>query len=241
MIRAQDGAGAARISWRDRGRFAGARMPPCVNGARANTVARALFHMQDCMCGLRDGGARAYDERIGQKTATTFSGGIPCVISFCWLSQLALCWRERRHSLSSPWPHPQCPPHFHMAHRSRLIRQGRLPQPRPRRQKREIRLWLSPLSSRPETLFISRRWTGLNMPPSRTPRLKRWRLQFTVGRPRYFRERVAKGDLSPMALAGAVASDGGVPILVNGKTIGAIGTSGGADDAVSQVGADALK
>ena len=56
-----------------------------------------------------------------------------------------------------------------------------------------------------------------------------------------FRERVAKGDLSPMALAGAVASDGGVPILVNGKTIGAIGTSGGADDAVSQVGADALK
>jgi glc operon protein GlcG len=56
-----------------------------------------------------------------------------------------------------------------------------------------------------------------------------------------FRERVAKGDLSPMALAGAVASDGGVPIVVNGKTIGAIGTSGGADDPVSQAGADALK
>jgi glc operon protein GlcG len=56
-----------------------------------------------------------------------------------------------------------------------------------------------------------------------------------------FRERVAKGDLSPMALAGAVASDGGVPIIVNGKTIGAIGTSGGADDAISQAGADALK
>ena len=47
-----------------------------------------------------------------------------------------------------------------------------------------------------------------------------------------FRERVAKGDLSPMALVGAVASDGGVPIVVNGKTIGAIGTSGGADDEV---------
>lgn len=56
-----------------------------------------------------------------------------------------------------------------------------------------------------------------------------------------FRERVAKGDLSPMALVGAVASDGGVPIIVNGKTIGAIGTSGGADDAISQAGADALK
>ncbi len=56
-----------------------------------------------------------------------------------------------------------------------------------------------------------------------------------------FRERVANGDLSPMALVGGVACDGGVPIVVNGKTIGAIGTSGGADDAVSQAGADALK
>ena len=56
-----------------------------------------------------------------------------------------------------------------------------------------------------------------------------------------FRERVAKGDLSPMALVGAVASDGVVPIIVNVKPIGAIGTSGGADDAISQVGADAIK
>jgi uncharacterized protein GlcG (DUF336 family) len=56
-----------------------------------------------------------------------------------------------------------------------------------------------------------------------------------------FRERLAKGDLSPMALVGAVASDGGIPIALNGKIIGAIGTSGGADDPVSQAGADALK
>ena len=56
-----------------------------------------------------------------------------------------------------------------------------------------------------------------------------------------FRERVAAGDLSPMALRGAVASDGGVPILVNGKIIGAIGVSGGADDLVAQAGASALK
>jgi glc operon protein GlcG len=56
-----------------------------------------------------------------------------------------------------------------------------------------------------------------------------------------FRERVAKGDLGPMALVGAVASDGGVPIVVNGKTIGAIGSSGGADHDISQAGADALK
>lgn len=56
-----------------------------------------------------------------------------------------------------------------------------------------------------------------------------------------FRDRVAQGDLSPMALEGAVASDGGVPIVVGGKIIGAIGVSGGADDAVAQAGADALK
>jgi uncharacterized protein GlcG (DUF336 family) len=58
---------------------------------------------------------------------------------------------------------------------------------------------------------------------------------------RIYRERVAAGDLSPMALTGAVASDGGVPIIVGGKIIGAIGTSGGSDHAVSQAGADALK
>jgi len=64
----------------------------------------------------------------------------------------------------------------------------------------------------------------------------------TFGRStKIFRERVANGDLSPMALAGAVASDGGIPIVVNGKTIGAIGVSGGSDDAVAQAGADALK
>lgn len=64
----------------------------------------------------------------------------------------------------------------------------------------------------------------------------------TFGRStKIFRERVGNHDLSPMALAGAVASDGGIPIVVNGKTIGAIGVSGGSDDAVAQAGADALK
>ena len=56
-----------------------------------------------------------------------------------------------------------------------------------------------------------------------------------------FFDRVAKGDLSPMALSRGVASAGGVPIVVNGKIIGAIGTSGGADDPIAQAGADALK
>ena len=56
-----------------------------------------------------------------------------------------------------------------------------------------------------------------------------------------FLDRVAKGDLSPMSLRGAVASAGGIPILVNGKIIGAIGVSGGADDPVAQAGANAVK
>ncbi len=56
-----------------------------------------------------------------------------------------------------------------------------------------------------------------------------------------FLDRVAAGDLSPMALRGAVASAGGVPIVVDNKTIGAIGSSGGNDHLISQAGADALK
>jgi len=56
-----------------------------------------------------------------------------------------------------------------------------------------------------------------------------------------FFDRVSKGDMSPFALRGAVASAGGIPIVVDGKIIGAIGTSGGADDAVSQAGVNALK
>jgi len=56
-----------------------------------------------------------------------------------------------------------------------------------------------------------------------------------------FFDRVAKGDMSAFALHGAVASAGGIPIVLDGKIIGAIGTSGGADDAVSQAGANAVK
>jgi uncharacterized protein GlcG (DUF336 family) len=56
-----------------------------------------------------------------------------------------------------------------------------------------------------------------------------------------FFDRVAAGDLSPMSLTGAVASAGGIPIIVDGKFIGAIGASGGNDDLISQAGANALK
>ena len=59
-----------------------------------------------------------------------------------------------------------------------------------------------------------------------------------------FAERVAKGDMGVLTLRGASWSPGGVPIVVGGKFIGAIGTSGSAaanDHAASQAGADALK
>ncbi|HEX9154729.1 MAG TPA: heme-binding protein [Nitrospira sp.] len=41
-----------------------------------------------------------------------------------------------------------------------------------------------------------------------------------------FEEQVKNGRISALALHGAVALQGGVPILVNGKVIGAIGVSG---------------
>jgi uncharacterized protein GlcG (DUF336 family) len=56
-----------------------------------------------------------------------------------------------------------------------------------------------------------------------------------------FFDRVNGGDLSPLSLPGAVASAGGIPIIAEGKFIGAIGSSGGNDDLISQAGANALK
>ena len=56
-----------------------------------------------------------------------------------------------------------------------------------------------------------------------------------------FLDRVLKGDVSPLSLRGAVASAGGIPILVNGMIVGAIGVSGGADDPVARAGADTVK
>jgi len=59
-----------------------------------------------------------------------------------------------------------------------------------------------------------------------------------------FADRVAAGDQTPLALRGAVAVGGGVPIVVNGKLIGGIGISGGSgpqDEQVATAGANALK
>jgi glc operon protein GlcG len=60
-----------------------------------------------------------------------------------------------------------------------------------------------------------------------------------------FADRVAQqNDLSVLSLAGSSWSEGGVPIIVDGKLIGAIGTSGGTqpqDGQVAKAGADAVK
>jgi uncharacterized protein GlcG (DUF336 family) len=53
---------------------------------------------------------------------------------------------------------------------------------------------------------------------------------------------IAKGSLQPLAYEGAmVAGAGGVPIVVGGRMIGAIGTTGGFDEEVAQAGVAALK
>ncbi len=55
-------------------------------------------------------------------------------------------------------------------------------------------------------------------------------------------DQLATGSLQPLAFPGAtVAGAGGLPIVVGGRTIGAIGTTGGFDEEVAQAGLAALK
>lgn len=61
-----------------------------------------------------------------------------------------------------------------------------------------------------------------------------------------FEDAVAGGGagLRILTLSGAIAIEGGVPIVVNGKVVGAIGASGGTaqqDGVVAKAGVDALK
>ena len=58
-----------------------------------------------------------------------------------------------------------------------------------------------------------------------------------------FEDAVAGGRVAVLKLPGAMPIEGGVPILVDGKVIGAIGVSGGTsqqDGLVAKAGADAL-
>ncbi len=61
---------------------------------------------------------------------------------------------------------------------------------------------------------------------------------------REFEEQVRKGRVSAIALAGAVPLQGGLPIIVEGEVIGAIGVSGNTpqeDEDIAQAGLDGLK
>jgi glc operon protein GlcG len=58
-----------------------------------------------------------------------------------------------------------------------------------------------------------------------------------------FQDAVAGGNTSILKLPGVVATEGGIPLTVDGKIIGAIGVSGGTsaqDGTVAQAGVDAL-
>jgi uncharacterized protein GlcG (DUF336 family) len=59
-----------------------------------------------------------------------------------------------------------------------------------------------------------------------------------------FVDRISAGEIALMTLPNLVGSIGGIPIVADGKLIGAIGTSGGTgpqDGQVSQAGVNALK
>ncbi len=59
-----------------------------------------------------------------------------------------------------------------------------------------------------------------------------------------FEDRLAAGQTYILALPGALPIEGGVPIVVNGRMVGAIGISGGSaqqDGVVAKAGAEAVK
>src|SRR5690349_20785832 len=56
-----------------------------------------------------------------------------------------------------------------------------------------------------------------------------------------FEDQVKNGRVSALALPGAVALQGGVPIIIDGKVVGAVGVSGNSpqeDEDIAKVGAD---
>ena len=56
-------------------------------------------------------------------------------------------------------------------------------------------------------------------------------------------DQVKNGRIAALALPGAVALQGGVPIIIDGKVIGAIGVSGNSpqeDEDIAKVGADSV-
>ncbi|HET7221361.1 MAG TPA: heme-binding protein [Vicinamibacterales bacterium] len=60
---------------------------------------------------------------------------------------------------------------------------------------------------------------------------------------RVFEEQIRNGRIAALALAGATPLQGGVPVLVDGKVVGAVGVSGDspqADEEIAIIGANAI-
>jgi glc operon protein GlcG len=53
-------------------------------------------------------------------------------------------------------------------------------------------------------------------------------------RTKEFADGVAAGSMNVLSLPGAIAVDGGIPIVMDGKVIGAVGVSGGSADQDAQ-------
>ncbi|HSF15467.1 MAG TPA: heme-binding protein [Vicinamibacteria bacterium] len=61
---------------------------------------------------------------------------------------------------------------------------------------------------------------------------------------RVFEEQIAQGRVAALALTGATALQGGVPVLVDGKVVGAVGVSGdtpAVDEAIAIAGANVMQ
>ena len=95
-------------------------------------------------------------------------------------------------------------------------------------------------------LVLFQRMDGAQFVSEYVARDKAWSAAAYKRPGKAFEERLAKGgaEWRILQLHGAVAADGGEPIVVDGKLIGAVGTSGSSaenDGMVARAGAAALK
>src|SRR5436309_6405177 len=92
-------------------------------------------------------------------------------------------------------------------------------------------------------LIQLRRTPGAQIASSRVAIDKARTAAIFVRPSRELEEQVSNGRLGALALHGATALTGGIPLVVDGEVVGAIGTSGETpdeDEAISKIGADAV-
>jgi glc operon protein GlcG len=94
-------------------------------------------------------------------------------------------------------------------------------------------------------MVMLHRLDGTQLAASKQPRTRRTRRSFYRRPTKVFQDLVGQGgaNLRLLRLAGASPLEGGIPLIVDGKIIGAVGVSGAAseqDAQVAKAGADAL-